>query len=183
MVTLAVKTKIVKQIKVDVDKCIGCRACELACSAFHALPKYSGINPARSRIRVMVDELNDVYVPVRAGDYTSAECTGRYTYTINGKKYKECSFCRSICPSRNKFKEPDSGLPLKCDMCLSDPPLEEPWCVKVCGCDALTYVERETKVIKEEVMRKEIEIGLDSLADKYGMQTIMDTLARLSKKD
>ena len=78
-----IKTKIVKQIKVDVDKCIGCRACELACSAFHALPKYSSINPARSRIRVMVDELKDIYVPIRAGDYTSAECTGRNTYTIN----------------------------------------------------------------------------------------------------
>ncbi|MDH3884262.1 MAG: 4Fe-4S binding protein, partial [Desulfobacterales bacterium] len=31
--------KIVKQIKVDLDKCIGCRACEIACSAFHATPK------------------------------------------------------------------------------------------------------------------------------------------------
>ena len=40
-------------------------------------PKYSSINPARSRIRVVMDELNDVYVPVRAGDYTPAECTGR----------------------------------------------------------------------------------------------------------
>jgi benzoyl-CoA reductase subunit BamC len=62
------KKKIVKKIKVDLDKCIGCRACEVACSAFHANPKYSSINPARSRIRMVIDELNDVYVPVRAGD-------------------------------------------------------------------------------------------------------------------
>jgi ferredoxin len=55
--------KIIKQIKVDVSKCTGCRGCELACSAFHATPKYSSINPARSRIRVTVDELRDVYVP------------------------------------------------------------------------------------------------------------------------
>ncbi len=45
------KKKIVKTIKVDVDKCNGCRACEVACSALHAAPPYSSNNPARSRIR------------------------------------------------------------------------------------------------------------------------------------
>ena len=47
------KKKVVKTIKVDVDKCNGCRACEVACSAFHAAPKYSSNNPARARIRVI----------------------------------------------------------------------------------------------------------------------------------
>ena len=94
-------TKIVKEIKVDIDKCTGCRACEMACSAFHAKPKYSSINPARSRIRVVSDELNDEYVPIRARDYTPSECTGRHVYTINGKEYSECSFCGASCPSRD----------------------------------------------------------------------------------
>jgi len=176
------KKKIVKEIKVDLDKCIGCRACELACSAFHSVPKYSSINPARARIRVVVDELKDVYVSIRAGDYTQAECTGRDVYTINGKEYDECAFCRASCPSRDYFKEPDSGLPLKCDMCESDPPLSEPLCVQVCGPDALTYQEREGEVTEEEVKRGELEIGLESLANKYGLQKIMDTVARMSMK-
>jgi benzoyl-CoA reductase subunit BamC len=106
-------TKIVKEIKVDIDKCTGCRACEMACSAFHAKPKYSSINPARSRIRVVTDELNDEYVPIRAGDYTPSECNGRHIYIINGKQYSECSFCGASCPSRDYFIEPDSGLPLR----------------------------------------------------------------------
>ena len=172
--------KIVKEIKVDLDKCIGCRACEVACSAFHATPKYSSTNPARSRIRVMIDDLKDVYVPIRAGDYTPAECTGRNTYTINGKEYRECSFCGVSCPSRDYFKEPDSGLPLKCDMCESDPPLAEPMCVQWCLADALTYEEREEEV-EEEEEQEELEIGLESLADKYGLEKIMDILARMSK--
>ncbi|MDP2647246.1 MAG: 4Fe-4S binding protein [Desulfobacterales bacterium] len=175
------KKKIVKEIKVDLDKCIGCRACELACSAFHARPKYSSTNPARSRIRVVVDDLNDVYVPIRAGDYTPAECNGRHTYTIDGKEYSECSFCGVSCPARDLFKEPDSGLPLKCDMCESDPPLEEPMCVQVCRCDALTYEEREEEAGQEEVKREEIEVGLESLADKYGLENILDAVARMSK--
>ncbi len=173
------KKKIVKIIKVDLDKCNGCRACEVACSAFHALPKYSSNNPARSRIRVIHEPLRDVYVPIRAGDYTPAECTGRHTYTINEKEYDECSFCGVSCPSRDVFKEPDSGLPLKCDMCESDPPLAEPMCVQWCLADALTYEEREEEV-EEEEKREEMEIGLESLANKYGLQKIMDTLARMS---
>jgi len=174
------KKKIVKLIKVDLDKCNGCRACEVICSAFHSLPKYSGNNPARSRIRVIYLPLRDVYVPIRAGDYTPAECTGRHTYIINEKEYDECSFCGVSCPARDIFKEPDSGLPLKCDMCESDPPLEEPMCVKWCLADALTYEEREVEVDEEEEKREDMEIGLESLANKYGLQKIIDAIARMS---
>ena len=48
--------------------------------------------------------------------------------------------------------------------------------------DALTYEERE-EVAEEEVEQDELEIGLESLADKYGMQKLKDTIARLSEKD
>lgn len=176
-----VKKKKVKRIKVNLDKCIGCRACEVACSAFHAKPKYSSINPARSRIRVVIDELNDEYVPIRAGDYTKAECDGRHVYTINGKEYSECSFCGASCPARDLFKEPDSGLPLRCDMCEDDPPVKEPLCVQVCRVGALTYEEYEDEV-KEEVKLGEMEIGLQSLVDKYGLQKLVHTFARMSQK-
>jgi len=178
-------TKTIKTIKIDVDKCNGCRACEVICSSFHATPKYSSNNPARSRIRIIRDPLRDLYVPVYAGEYTVAECAGRDKYTIDGKEYDECAFCRASCPYRDEFKEPDSGLPLKCDMCESDPPLEEPLCVKWCLADALTIEEREEEVPEdqEQEEQEELEIGLESLVDKYGMQTIMDTVARMSEKD
>lgn len=174
-------TKTVKEIQVDLDKCIGCRACEVACSAFHASPKYSSVNPARSRIRVVIDLPNDVYVPVRAGEYTPAECSGRHAFKINGKKYPECSFCPSACPARDLFKEPDSGIPLKCDMCEDVPLLKEPMCVQVCRPGALTYVER--KVEREEQPKLgEMEAGLQSLVHRHGLQKVMETVARLSKK-
>jgi len=69
--------KVVKTIKIDTDKCSGCRACEVICSSFHAAPKYSSNNPARSRVRVIHKPLKDIYVPVYAGEYTAAECMGR----------------------------------------------------------------------------------------------------------
>ena len=169
--------KKVKVIKIDVDKCNGCRACELICSAFHASPKYSSNNPERSRIRLVRDPLNDVYLPVYAGQYTPSECTGRDTFVIDGKEYDECSFCRASCPSRNLFKEPDSGLPLKCDMCDGE---DEPLCVQWCLAQALTYEEREEE--REEPQQGQVEVGLESLIKKHGLQKVMEMAAQMSKK-
>jgi benzoyl-CoA reductase subunit BamC len=174
--------KTVKTIHIDADKCNGCRACEVICSAFHAAEKYGSSNPARARIRVIREPLRDIYVPVYAGDYAPAECAGRDRYTIDGKEYDECAFCRASCSSRDEFKEPDSGLPLKCDMCEDDPPQEEPLCVQWCLSDALTYEEREEEV-EEAVELEEMEIGLESMVDKYGFQKVLDAVARMSEKD
>jgi len=129
---------------------------------------------------VYFDEIKGMYVPVRAGEYTQAECNGRHIYTIDEKEYNECSFCGASCPSRELFKEPDSGLPLKCDMCEEEPPLEEPMCVQWCLSDALTYEEREEEG-EEEEKPGEMEIGLEALVNKHGAKTVKDTLERISK--
>ncbi len=178
---IAARTKTVKRIVINVDKCNGCRACEVICSAFHASPQYSSTNPARSRIRVVRDPLGDVYLPVYAGEYTAAECAGRDKYTIDGKEYDECAFCRAACPSRDLFKEPDSDLPLKCDMCESDPTVDEPWCVQWCLSDALVYEEREEQVREQEKV-EDVDVGLEALANKHGWPTVLDAVGRMSKK-
>jgi benzoyl-CoA reductase subunit BamC len=175
------KNKIVKEIRVDVDKCSGCKTCEMACAAAHAVPQYSIMNPARSRIRVVMDEQKDVFVPIRAGEYTQAECNGRNLYVIDGKEYSECSFCPASCPSRASFKEPDSGLPLKCDMCESLS-LSEPMCVSVCHPGALSYVEREEeRADAEEEKHGEMELGVESLVRRFGLKDVIETVARVAK--
>ena len=176
------KTKTIKLIKIDADKCNGCRACEVACSAFHATPKYSSNYPGKSRISVIHEPLKDMFIPVIAGRNVRAECTSRTKYTIEGKEYDECAFCRTSCPSRTLFKEPDSGLPFQCDMCENDPPLEEPSCVEWCLADALTYEEREEEV-DEEADLGEMEIGLESLVDKFGLEKVVDAIVRMSSKE
>jgi benzoyl-CoA reductase subunit BamC len=173
--------KKVKVIKINADKCNGCRACEVICSAFHSAPQYSSNNPARSRIRIIRDPLRDMFLPVYAGEHTVSECMGRDKYVIDGKEYDECGFCRSACPSRDIFKEPDSGLPLKCDMCESDPPLEHPMCVQWCLNDALIYEEREEEA-EEEAKPEEMEIGLEALVNKYGFEKVIDAVARMANK-
>jgi benzoyl-CoA reductase subunit BamC len=175
-------TRTVKEIRIDVERCTGCRACEMACSAFHAKPRYSSINPARSRIRVVTDEINDEYVPVHAGNFTRSECDGRHVYQLHGKQYSECSFCRASCPSRDFFIEPDSGLPLKCDMCEDEPPLDEPLCVTVCQPDCLTYEVRQVETEIDELAEREaMERGLESLVNQHGIEALIDNVKRLSK--
>ena len=173
---MATEKKVVKTIKINADLCNGCRACEMICSAFHAQPQYSSNNPARARIRVLRHPLQDIYVPVYAGESAGAECAGRDKYIIEGKEYDECAFCRAPCPSRADFKEPDSGLPLKCDMCEGE---EEPLCVKWCITDALVLEEREEEV-EVAAEQEELDMGLESLAEKYGMEKIVDAVARMA---
>jgi len=175
-------TRTVKEIRIDVEKCTGCRACEMACSAFHAKPRYSSINPARSRIRIVTDEINDEYVPVHAGNLTRSECDGRHVYQLHGKQYSECSFCRASCPSRDFFIEPDSGLPLKCDMCEDEPPLAEPLCVTVCQPGCLTYEVRQVETEVDEIAEREaMERGLEALVNQHGIEALIDNVKRLSK--
>jgi len=179
-----VTTKLVKEIKIDIAKCTGCRACEIACSAFHARPRYGSINPARSRIRVVTDEINDEYVPVYAGNFTRTECDGRHFYQVNGKRYSECSFCRAACPSRDYFIEPDSHLPLKCDMCEDEPALAEPLCVTVCEPGCLTYELRQLETpVDEEQERVTVERGLESLVQQYGLDAVLANIKRASQRD
>ena len=170
--------KKIKTIKVNADKCNGCRTCEVVCSAFHSKPVYSSINPAAARIHVTTHRLKDIWLPVFAGEYTPAECNGRDQYTIDGKQYDECSFCRATCPSRDLFREPDTGLPLKCDMCEGQ---EKPLCVEWCLNEVLTYEEREEEV-EEVPALNELEAGLNALIDKYGLENIGTAVARISQR-
>ena len=181
------KVKLIKTIKISADKCTGCRSCEAICSAFHAEPKYGVVNQKRSRIRILRDEVNDLFVPILAGSFTKAECLSRHSIIINGKQYEECSFCRASCPARDWFKEPDApSIPLKCDICGDPPPEGGPLCVQWCINDALTFEEREVEVDEDvESAHEKLEIGLNSLADKYGLDQIQDLIARMeqSKKE
>ena len=177
---MAEQKKKIKTIKVDLEKCNGCRACEAICAAFHATPKYGSGNPARSRIRLINQPVKDIYLPMLAGQYTAAECPGRLKYIDGGKEYEECDYCRAACPSRDLFKEPDSGLSVVCDMCESDPPLEKPMCVQWCLNDALIYEEREEESTDGLVKLDEMQTGVEALVDKFGLQKVIDSVSRLA---
>ena len=99
---------------------------------------------------------------------------------IDGKEYDECGFCRAACPSRDLFKEPDTGLPLKCDMCEGE---EKPLCVTWCLNEVLKFEEIEQEVEEDEAANHgELDLGLESLINRFGMQETLSAVARLSRK-
>ncbi len=170
--------KRIKEIRFDMDKCNGCRSCEIVCSQIHANPKYASVNPAKARIRVIIDEFKDTYIAVRAGRYTDAECNARNAYTIEGKEFGTCELCPASCPSRDAFKDPESGLPLKCDGCEGED-TDVPFCVRECHSGALTYVEKEVEV--EPKKSDELLDSVSALLKRYGLEKVIESIAKLSR--
>ena len=66
-------------------------------------------------------------------------------------------------------------------MCEDQPALSQPKCVEWCLNEALIYEEREEEVEEADVSPGDVEIGVESLIDKYGLQQVLDTVARMSK--
>ena len=81
-------------------------------------------------------------------------------------------------PIKGHIQRTDSGLPLKCDMCEDDPPQEKPLCVQWCLNDALIYEERG-RGSRRRSGDREVETGLKSMVDKYGLEKVMETVARM----
>lgn len=121
------------RIKIDHDKCTGCRHCEIACSLNHV---QNTANPRRARIRVMRD--HNRYFPVIAGPFVDAACTSKVFVEIGGLQYDMCAVCRASCPEKPYFIEAETDIPLKCDFCGIPP---SPSCVRWCNSGALELVD------------------------------------------
>lgn len=125
------------RVKIDSNKCTGCRNCEAICSLEH----FQVVNPLKSRIRIYHEHRQRLYVPIISGPFTEAQCTNKTVKVIGGVEIDGCVLCPvASCPSRHLFVEPGSEIPLKCDMC-GEPP--DPMCVKSCASGALTLIEVE----------------------------------------
>lgn len=103
---------------------------------------------------------------------------------ILSSRSDECGFCPASGTSRDFFKGPDSGLPLKCDMCETDPPLPGPMCVQACESGVLAYVEGKEDVTEEQAQKRqgEMETGLTAFIDGHGLANVLDAPARMSRK-
>ena len=174
--------KIIKKINVNADLCNGCRMCELMCAAFHATPQFNTVNPARSRIQIIRDPLKDIWLPVFAGEYTPAECSGRISYTIENKKYDECAFCRAVCPSGEDLLSRIPASPWGA-ICVKATPRSKCPHVWIGASEmSLTYEEREVEVeVDEEAHLDEMKTGLTALANQYGLDNIKNAVDRMSQ--
>jgi len=128
-------------LSVDISKCSGCRACEMACSFAHE----SLFSPALTRVRVVKLEDLGVDVPVTCRSCERPACVevcprgalnkGRWGgVVVDTRTCDGCALCVAACPFGCLEMHESKGLPLVCDMCGGDPE-----CVKWCATGALQY--------------------------------------------
>jgi len=133
-----------KALLIDWEKCLGCRTCEMVCSAKHE----GVINPFLSRIKIIKGEKEGEGVPMACAQCEAAPCMavcpvravsrdealGRVV--IDYDTCIGCRMCVAICPFGAVHFDGTAKRVIKCDLCDGDPA-----CVGFCPYEALEYVD------------------------------------------
>lgn len=144
-----------KILYVDLEKCTGCRSCELVCSARH----YGEYNPAKSRITVFRSAPQASYVPVFCTQCEDAWCqgicpngaisreqaNGSWIVRVSKAKCVGCKVCLLACPFGNMSFVTERRKVQKCDLCEG-----EPECVTACLAGALQFKEAEVSTMHQK---------------------------------
>ena len=133
------------RIKVNYDKCTGCRACEVACSAKH----YKVYSPELSRIKIIKFEDKGTDIPITCKQCVNAPCVNNCPTQALYKDpvtmatlLKEelcigCGVCVEVCPFSAASLD-NNGISMICDLCGG-----KPECVEVCPANALELQDIE----------------------------------------
>jgi|UniRef100_A0A7C5EUK8 carbon-monoxide dehydrogenase iron sulfur subunit len=143
-----------KEIFVNLDRCQGCRSCQLACAVAHSRSQNLfgalGETPA-PRYRLYVERGLGLNVPLTCRHCDPAPCMEA---CIAGALYRDergavrrregacvgCWTCLMVCPYGVVGREKEHKVAVKCDLC---PDREVPACVAACPTRALLYREAE----------------------------------------
>ena len=142
---------------VDAGICIGCRACEAACSLAHE----GCVAPSLSRIRVKRNPLNGPdFTPQHCHQCSEPGCMAScpvgairidggppYAVVVDTEACTGCRSCIDACPydpPRIMFDEA-KGVAYKCDLCGGCPS-----CVESCPTGAIVYVQGGSTWIGED---------------------------------
>ena len=162
-----------KVIKINHERCTGCRLCELVCSVRHS----SVSNPMRSRIRVVKWESEGVSIPITCQQCEDAPCAAscpRKALKRNDSTgvvdldYDLCIGCRtcvSVCPFGAMHFDALGRKVIKCDQCEGDPQ-----CVRFCEIKAVEHVDAGDISLgrKREAARRLLEADRKSAALAQG---------------
>ena len=133
-----------KRIHVRQEICSGCRACEVACVAFHE----GKFGTATTRIHVTKIEPLGVDRPNVCRQCRHAPCieacpTGALfreaktgAILVRSDDCIGCSACVDACPFGVVSLHPETGIALICDLCGGDPE-----CVKRCAPGAIVFAD------------------------------------------
>ncbi|MHA2081922.1 MAG: 4Fe-4S dicluster domain-containing protein [Candidatus Thorarchaeota archaeon] len=155
-------------LAIDLQKCTGCRNCELACSA----ERTKSFNPKRSRIQILKDEPRNLMVPMVCLQCEVPLCeqacpNGAISYNekgilvVDSKVCIGCMNCVTACIYGGIEIDPKTLKAKKCDLCWG-----EPACLKACDYGAISLVEAKEQGLKAR--RKGIDTAYQTVAMKTG---------------
>jgi len=146
-------------IVVDIDRCLGCRSCELACAVAHSRSKdlvAALAEEPRPEPRVTVEAVGEYSLPIQCRHCEDAPCVSicpsqamtklgvEEPVVLDNDRCIGCKMCILVCPFGVLNVNRDGTIVIKCDLCIER--LEEgedPACVSACPTRALRYMRVE----------------------------------------
>ena len=148
-----------KAIMVNIEKCLACKSCEIACAVAHSksrvLEEAIAEQPTPQR-RVVVEAAGELAVPLQCRHCEDAPCisvcptAAIHRHEADGPVLIEqnmcigCKFCLMVCPFGVIDVSTDGKVMLKCDLCIERTKAgQEPACVEACPTGALKLVDEK----------------------------------------
>jgi carbon-monoxide dehydrogenase iron sulfur subunit len=148
-----------KIIAINIEKCMGCKSCEIGCAVAHSSAK-DLITSARlgekPGYRISVEAYRHKPVPVNCQHCEEPACmlacpTGAIhreeegkPLLFDGERCIGCRMCVQACPFGVITLSRDGKRVLKCDLCIERLAAgQEPACVTACPTGALLFIDEE----------------------------------------
>jgi Fe-S-cluster-containing hydrogenase component 2 len=134
-----------KVLVIDFEKCTGCRNCELACSVAHT----QSFNPARSRIQILKNELENMVAPMVCLQCENPLCekacpNSAIVRNKHGILYVDsnicigCMNCVTACIYGGITIDSKTKKAIKCNQCEA-----KPKCIDACEYGAISFVDKK----------------------------------------
>jgi formate dehydrogenase iron-sulfur subunit len=136
-----VQTKI---LHIDIDRCIACRACEIACGREHSGISHIYVTPINDKYSIPLSCLHCEKSPcVDVCPTNALEKTSYAAVIFHKLRCIGCGLCTIVCPF-GVIQITEENTVLKCDKCIHRLKKgKDPACVLTCPTKALIYGKRD----------------------------------------
>jgi len=153
-----------KMLQINIERCLGCHSCELACAVEHSRSKILSEAIKESPppgYRVSVIGVDGAVGPLQCRHCDDAACvmvcpSGALVKSEEGPVFLNyslcvgCQLCVIACPFGVIYSDREGKAVIKCDLCRERLGREEdPACVTACPTGALRFEEPEMAKIKD----------------------------------
>jgi len=176
-----------KTIVVNIEKCLGCRSCEIACALAHSqseiLEEAIKESP-RPQKRVTVEPVGESGVPIQCRHCEDAPCIIICPTQAIHRQQDEgpvlieqdlcigCKFCLMVCPFGVIDMSGDGKAVIKCDLCIERTSAgKDPACVEACPTKALKLAdEKELAASRRRHTAREMVLSAQKSKQKENTQ-------------